>query len=65
MGVFKAMPLSVKAKKRESLSTYRILTAPVGEVMEGQLKRLAANKAQGSGSVCVHVHVSLCLYAFI
>lgn len=40
-------------QKRESLSTYRILTAPLGEVMEGQLKRLAANKVQGSGSVCV------------
>lgn len=59
------MPLRVKGRKRTGLSTYRILTAPVGAVMEGKLKRLAANKAQGRGCVCARVCVCLRLYTFI
>lgn len=66
MGIFKVVPLRVKGRKRTGLSAYRILTVPVGAVMEGQLKRLAANKEQGCGGVRVWcMCVWLCLYTFI
>lgn len=38
---------------------YGTLTAPVGIVMEGQLKRLAANKVEGWRSVCTYVCVGV------
>lgn len=62
MGIFKAMPLRVKERKRTGLSTYRILTVPVGAVMEGKLKRLAAYKVQGCGRVCVCMCLCLCTF---
>lgn len=63
MGVFKAVSLRVKERKRTGLSTYRILTVPVGAVMEGQLKRLAANKEQGCGGVCACVFGCVCVHS--
>lgn len=65
MGIFKAKPLRVTERKRTDLSTYRILTAPVGAVMKGQLKTLAANTVQGCGSVCVCVCLFVSVYIYL
>lgn len=73
MGIFKVVPLRVKERKRTGLSAYRILTVPVGAVMEGQLKRLAANKEQGCGVFvcgacvfgCVCIHSSEVMFVLI
>lgn len=65
MGIFKAMPLRATERTRTGPSTYWILTAPVGAVMEGQLKTLAAHKAQGCGSVCACVFVCVCIHLVI